>query len=346
MIDPSPDAGTQPAHTRMSELLPGYVVPPGHFDELRAADGALRPEWNTFASSEQGLNAASCAQAHQRIARQIDENGVTYNVYATDRGSARPWALDVLPMVMPSLEWVALERGLRQRARLLNSVAADLYGAQTLVRDGLIPPALVFRHSGFLRACHGVRPPNGTFLHVAAFDLARGPDGRWRVAGTRTQAPSGLGYALENRAIVSRLFPDAYRSLAIQPLSPFFHLLRDTLLSAAPSGGGVPYIVLLTPGPYSETYFEHAYLARQLGFPLVEGSDLTVRHDRVFLKTVSGLRPVHAIFRRLDDDYCDPVELRADSALGIPGLVQAWRAGNVLVANAFGLSVLESSALL
>jgi len=346
MTDSLEDASTQAVDVRMSRLLPDYSVPDGHFDELRDPDGTLRPVWHTFAASETDLSAASCAQANQRIARQIDENGVTYNVYATDRGSARPWALDVLPLVIPSLEWAALERGLRQRARLLNSVAADLYGAQALLRDGLIPPALVFRHSGFLRACHGVRPPNGTFLHVAAFDLARGPDGTWRVVGTRAQAPSGLGYSLENRAIVSRLFPDAYRSLGIQPLSPFFHLLRETLSAAAPSGGGAPDIVLLTPGPYSETYFEHAYLARQLGFPLVEGSDLAVRHDRVFLKTVSGLRPVHAIFRRLDDDYCDPVELRADSALGIPGLVQAWRAGNVLVANAFGLSVLESPALL
>ena len=327
-------------------LLHTYDVPEGHFDELRGSDSALRPAWQTFAAAEPDLTAASCAQAEQRIARQINENGVTYNVHATEQGPSRPWALDALPMIIPAAEWGPLDRGLRQRTRLLNAVAADLYGPQTLIRDGFIPPALVFKNPGFLRACHGVRPHDGVFLHVAAFDLARGPDGRWRVMGTRTQAPSGLGYALENRAIVARVFPDAYRSLGIDPLTPFFHLLRETLSASAPSGGGVPYIVLLTPGPYSETYFELAYLARQLGFPLVEGSDLAVRHDRVFLKTVSGLRPVHAILRRLDDDYCDPVELRADSRLGVPGLVQAWRAGNVLLANAFGLGVLESSALL
>src|SRR6187401_327327 len=167
MTDSLEEAGTEAVDARLSHLLPDYSVPEGHFDELRATDGTLRPEWNTFASSERDLSTASCAQANQRIARQIDENGVTYNVYATERGSARPWALDVLPMVIPSPEWVTLERGLRQRARLLNSVAADLYGSQSLIRDGLIPPALVFRHSGFLRACHGVRPPNGTYLHVA-----------------------------------------------------------------------------------------------------------------------------------------------------------------------------------
>lgn len=330
---------------RLLPLLPAYSVPEGHFDELRTPDGALRPAWETFAASEGNFSAETCAQAQKRIARQIEENGVTYNVYATADGAARPWGLDVLPLVIPANEWDTLEQGLRQRARLLNAIAADIYGPQRLVTDGLIPPALIFRHPGFLRACHGVTPSGGTYLHVCAFDLARGPDGVWHVAGTRTQAPSGLGYALENRTIVSRVFPDAYRSLGVQSIRPFFHLLRETLYAGAPADGATPDIVLLTPGPYNETYFEQAYLARQLGFPLVEGSDLTVRNDRVFLKTVSGLRPVHAILRRLDDDYCDPVELRADSTLGIPGLLQAWRAGHVLVANAFGLGVLESSAL-
>lgn len=337
---------TATGHQRLTPLLDAYEVPAGHFDELRDLDGALRPAWSTFAASEAELSGPALAHAQQRVTRQITENGVTYNVYATEPGASRPWALDALPLVLEADEWSTLERGLRQRSRLLNMVAADLYGPQTLLRDGLLPPALVFRNPGFLRAVHGARPHGGTFLHVVAFDVARDPQGRWRVLGSRTQAPSGLGYAMENRAIVSRAFSDAYRALGIEPLAPFFHTLRETLTASAPSGGGVPYIVLLTPGPYSETYFEHSYLARQLGFPLVEGSDLTVRHDRVFLKTVSGLRPVHAILRRLDDDYCDPVELRNDSTLGVPGLVQAWRAGNVLVANAFGMGLLESSALL
>ncbi len=345
MTDPTPK-GAAHAADPLTPLLGAYDVPAGHFDELRTPTGTLRQPWETFAAAEADLTAASCAQAQQRVIRQIDENGVTYNVFATDRNAVRPWTLDVLPQILPAGEWAIIERGLRQRARLLNAVAADIYGPQTLLREGLVPPALIFRNAGFLRSCHGVRPVGGTHLHIAAFDLARGLDGRWRVLGSRTQAPSGLGYALENRAVVSRAFPDAYRALSIQPLSPFFHHLRDTLSTLAPSGGGAPHTVLLTPGPYSETYFEHAYMARQLGFTLVEGSDLTVRHDRVFLKTVSGLRPVHAILRRLDDDFCDPAELRSDSALGIPGLVQAWRAGNVLVANAFGLGVLESSALL
>ena len=252
-------------------LLPAYSVPDGHFDELLTGSRVLRPFWEEFAAATGDLNVDYFAQAQKRVARQIDENGVTYNVYATADGPGRPWTLDVLPLLIPTPEWDLLGRGLRQRARLLNAVAADLYGAQTLLHEGLIPPALVFRHPGFLRECHGVTPADGVFLHLVAFDLARGPNGRWRVVGTRTQAPSGVGYALENRAIMSRVFPDAFRAMRAHALSPFFQALREMLLAGAPVQGESPHVVLLTPGPYNETYFEHAYLARQLGFPLVEG---------------------------------------------------------------------------
>jgi uncharacterized circularly permuted ATP-grasp superfamily protein/uncharacterized alpha-E superfamily protein len=331
----------------VSELpfSPEYVVPEGHFDEVRTGDGALRKPWAQFAAAT-ALRAEQLSEAQKRVARQIDENGVTYNVNASAEGLQRPWSLDVLPLIVHAKEWERLGRGLRQRARLLNAVATDLYGPQVLLRERLVPPALIFRHPGFLRACHGVRPRDGVFLHLVAFDLAHGVDGEWRVVGTRTQAPSGVGYALENRAIVSRVLPDAFHTLHVHPLASFFRELRQMLFAGAPLNGGAPHVVVLTPGPYNETYFEHAYLARQLGFPLVEGGDLTVRDDRLYLKTVSGLRPVHAVLRRLDDDYCDPLEMRSDSALGVPGLVQAWRAGNVLVANAFGMRVLESPALL
>lgn len=327
-------------------LLSGYGVPGRHFDELLAPTGAPRAHWADFLRLAGDLGPAWLSRADARVARQIHENGVTYNVYAAPRGASRPWALDVLPHLVPAAEWDAVGVGLRQRARLLNRMAADLYGDQRLLANGIVPPALVFGHPGFLRACQGVRPRADIYLHVVAFDLARGPDGLWRVIGTRSQAPSGAGYALENRVTVSRLFPDAFRDLHVRRLAPFFRTLQETLLEAAPRGGDTPHIVLLTPGPYSETCFEHAYLARYLGFTLAEGGDLTVRDNRVFLKTVTGLQPVHAILRRLDDDFCDPLELRADSTLGVAGLVQAWRAGQVLVANAFGMSVLESPGLL
>jgi uncharacterized circularly permuted ATP-grasp superfamily protein/uncharacterized alpha-E superfamily protein len=331
---------------RLGSFMPSYSAPAGHYDEFFTAGGMLRRPWERFANVVGNLTADGFEQAQKRIARQIEQNGVTYNVYATPDGPGRPWTLDVLPLLVHASEWDVLSEGLRQRARLLNAVAADIYGPQRLLNEGLLPPALVFRHPGFLRECHGIVPVDGVFLHLVAFDLARGVDGAWRVVGTRTQAPSGLGYALENRAIMSRVLPDAFRAMHTHGLAPFLQSLRDRLLASAPAAAASPHVVLLTPGPYTETYFEHAYLARQLGFPLVEGGDLTVRHDRVFLKTVSGLHPVHAILRRLDDDYCDPLELRPESTLGIPGLLQAWRSGHVLVANAFGMGVLESAALL
>ena len=321
-------------------------MPKDHFDELLEGERALRSHWQSFARHAGELSAAELSRKHARVARQLYENGVTYNVYAEAEGPTRPWALDTLPLVLPAAQWEPLARGLRQRAQVLNALGADIYGEQHLIAEGLMPPALVLGHPGFLRPCHGVRPINGVFLHQVAFDLARGRNGQWWVVGTRAQAPSGAGYALENRLAVSRLFPDAFRDLHVHMLAQFFRALQETLLGSAPCPGGAPHIALLTPGPYNETYFEHAYLARYLGFTLVEGGDLTVRDDHVYLKTLTGLEPVHAILRRLDDDFCDPLELRADSTLGVPGLVQAWRAGHVLVANAFGTSVLESPALL
>ena len=342
---PSPIPTLDRLRLPLADLLGGYEVPPGHFDELRTDGATLRSHWDAFARHA-AWNAEALGAAEARVAQQIHENGVTYNVYADPGGASRPWGLDVLPLLVPAAEWETLADGLRQRARLLNAVMADLYGPQQLLQDGSVPAALVFGHPGFLRPCHGIVPPGGCYLHQVAFDLARGPDKRWRIVGTRSQAPSGAGYALENRITISRLFPDAFREMHVHMLASFFRTLQETLLAFAPSAAEVPHIVLLTPGPYNETYFEHAYLARYLGFTLAEGSDLTVRDDRVYLKTVNGLERVHGILRRLDDDFCDPVELRADSALGIPGLVQAWRAGGVLVANALGAGILESSALL
>jgi len=318
----------------------------GHLDELLDETGALRPHWQAFVRHAGDLGARHLSRQQARVERQIHENGVTYNVYAASEGPARPWAVDVLPAIVPAAEWDTLADGLRQRARLLNSIAADVYGEQRLIAEGLLPPALVYGHRGFLRPCHGIKPPGGVFLHLVAFDVAHGPDGRWRVVGTRAQAPSGAGYALENRLIIRRLFPDAFRELRVHMVAQFFRGLQETLLGSAPTDGETPHVVLLTPGPYNETYFEHAYLARYLGFTLAEGADLTVRDDRVHLKTLTGLKRVHVILRRLDDDFCDPLELRAASTLGVPGLVQAWRAGHVVLANALGTGMLESPGLL
>ncbi|MES2956635.1 MAG: circularly permuted type 2 ATP-grasp protein [Pseudomonadota bacterium] len=327
------------------------------WDECRDADGSLRPVWRRFFDAAPALHD-DLAQVFERqrvsIAQQIRADGVTHNLHAADASqpiAARPWSLEALPLIIEPADWALIERGVLQRARLLGTMLADLYGPQRLLHEALLPPALVFRHSGYLRPLHGVAPVGGMHLHIVAFDVARGPDGRWWVISQRTQSPSGLGYVLHNRLIVSRLFPEAFRELRVQHIASGYRRLLDTVqqqageVAARLGDGSTPRVALLTPGPYSETYFEHAYLARYLGLPLVEGADLTVRGERLFLRTVEGLQPVHGLLRRLDDDYCDPLELRPDSALGVPGLVQVLRAQNLVLANALGSGFLESSAV-
>jgi uncharacterized circularly permuted ATP-grasp superfamily protein/uncharacterized alpha-E superfamily protein len=330
-------------------------VPPhaGHWDELRDAAGALRAPWRRFFGllGEEGV--AGLEHAATAVARQIRENDVTYNAYA-DNGEPRPWALDVLPFIVDEDEWAVIERGVAQRARLLEALVADSYGPQTLLARALLPPALVFAHPGYQRAMKGCVPPGGRYLQIVAVDLARGPDGEWTVMGHRTQAPSGLGYALENRLIVAGLFAEPFRSLGVRRLAPSYSQLIATLAHAARltmtdderrARADSPHIALLSPGPFSETYFEHVFLARYLGLTLVEGTDLTVRGDKLYLKTLAGLERVHGLLRRLDDSFCDPVEMRADSTIGVPGLLQVMRAGNVAVSNAPGVGIAETPAL-
>ncbi|WP_202369994.1 circularly permuted type 2 ATP-grasp protein [Pseudomonas sp. MWU318] len=330
----------------MPDLLDRYPLTAGTYHELLNDSGEVRPHWRRLFDQLQRSTPAQLVQRQALLARQIQENGVTYNVYADPKGADRPWELDLLPHVIAADEWQQLSAGIAQRARLLNAVLADLYGPQRLISEGLLPAELVFGHNNFLWPCQGIAPPEDAFLHLYAVDLARTPDGRWWVTADRTQAPSGAGYALENRTIVSRAFPELYRDLKVQHLAGFFRTLQETLARQAPCADDAPLVVLLTPGRFNESYFEHLYLARQLGYPLVEGGDLTVRDATVYLKTLSGLRRVHAIMRRLDDDFCDPLELRTDSALGVPGLLDAVRQGRVLVANALGSGVLESPGLL
>ncbi|MGZ5713658.1 MAG: circularly permuted type 2 ATP-grasp protein [Caldimonas sp.] len=330
----------------LSQLLAGYAAQGDRYDELLAAPGEPRPHWDAFMRSLAERGEREVSDTLSLTERQIREQGITYNVYDDAMGAHRPWEVDPLPLLLPADEWAQIEAGIEQRADLLNRVLGDIYGAQTLLKSGAIPPPVVFGHRGFLGPAQGLEPAGGMHLLQYAADLARSPDGRWWVVSDRTQAPSGAGYALENRLVVSRVFPQMFRELPVQHLASYFDALRSALLRWAPRGDGATRIVLLTPGPYNETYFEHALLARYLGFALVEGSDLTVRDDRVWLKTIDGLHRVHAIVRRQDDDYCDPLELRSDSALGIAGLTECARRGSVLLANALGSGVLESGALL
>ena len=243
-------------------------------------------------------------------------------------------------------EWARLETGLVQRTTLLNLILADLYGPQTLLDAGLLPPSLVFSNPAFLRPCHGIRVPHGIHLHLHAVDLARLPDGQWWVLADRTQAPSGAGYALENRIVISRSLPETFRDCQVQRLASFFRAQRDALMTLAPQHRNQPKVVLLTPGPYNETYFEHAYLARYLGFTLVEGGDLTVRDRRVFIKTLDGLEPVDVIFRRLDDSFAIRPSCAAIRRSGSRGWSSRARRRHVTIANALGSGVIETAAIM
>ena len=325
-----------------------YVPHKGHWDEALLPSGFPRRPWRklSVALGRMGFRQLS---SHWRTGQQlIQANGVTYNVYGDPQGKERPWLMDPIPLLIDGGEWAHIERSIIQRATLLNQMLADLYGPQKLIHSGKIPAAMLFANPNFLRPCYGMKPPAGVYIHSYAADLARAPDGSWWVISDRTQAPSGVGYALENRLVSARTLPSVFNLCQVRQLNRFFEVQREALLNLAPYAGKAPRrnprVVLLTPGPHNETYFEHSFLARQWGFPLVEGADLIARDNQVFLKTLAGLEPVDLILRRVDDGFCDPLELRGESLLGVPGLLQAVRAGNIVIANALGSGLLETPA--
>jgi uncharacterized circularly permuted ATP-grasp superfamily protein/uncharacterized alpha-E superfamily protein len=314
------------------------------YDESSADGVTPRPHWAHLMDSLQAIGPEELGRRWARAERRIRENGITYNIYGDPLGASRPWRIDIVPLLIPAEEWRYIESGIIQRAQLLNLLLEDLYGPHDLVAQGHFPAALLYANPAFLRPLVGVRVPRHSYLHMLAVDLARSPDGQWWVLADRTQAPSGSGYALENRTIVSDVLPDLFRTSNVLRLAPFFRAQRDALTNLSQRDN--PRIVLLTPGPLNETYFEHSYISRYLGFTLVQGADLTVRKRRVYLKTVDGLEKVDVILRRVDDSFCDPLELRGDSLLGVPGLVDAIVAGNVTVANALGSGLIETSAIM
>ncbi len=327
-------------------LLSGYQRSAGAFDELLVADGEIFPHYAKLLGELEEFGASELQRRAEACQRFVHEHGITYNVYGDPRGMERPWQLDPIPFVIAPDEWRTLETGLIQRATLLNKILADCYGAQELIRSRWLSPALVFGQPDFLRPCHGIKIPGDSFLHFYAADLSRSPDGRWWVVSDRTQIPTGAGYALANRLVTSRILPESFRDNHVHRLAGFFLAAQNSLAQLAPRSAEKARVVMLTPGPHNETYFEQAYLARYLGYMLVEGQDLTVRDNHVFLKTLSGLERVDVILRRVDDDFCDPLELRNDSILGVPGLVEAVRAGNVVITNALGSGLVQSPAFM
>jgi len=327
-------------------LLSNYSPLPGSYDELLDTCGQIRQPWRQFAEGLEAMGLQGLGQRYDQARRLLRENGIVQSGAGFSHGSERHWELDPLPLLLAKNEWDALAAALTQRVQLLNLILADLYGPQNLIREALIPPELVFGQRGFLLPCHGVVPARNIFLHLYASHVVRGADGRWSVYADYTQGPPGAGLALENRIVTSRILPADFHRLCVERLAGFFITLRNTLQSLALQRSDNPRVVLLSPGPRSPTYFEDAYLARYLGYTLVEGGDLTVRGTNVYLKTLGGLLPVDVILRRMHDEEADPLELRSDSMYGVAGLVQAARSGQVVVANALGSGLLESSAIM
>ncbi|WP_093284928.1 circularly permuted type 2 ATP-grasp protein [Verrucomicrobium sp. GAS474] len=320
------------------------------YDEFLQPDGSLRPHWREVGAYFDELGEGEITRRWNKARRILRDNGVAYNASMWDtQGPFRSWELNPIPLRIPQAEWSRIESAVRQRGRLLNAILEDAYSPNggRLVADRMIPPALVLGNEAWLRPCVGVPVPKGARLVNYAVDLARSPDGTWWVLSDRTQAPSGAGYALENRVVSSRVFPEIFRSsqTKIARLSGYFRKMKEALEALSPRTGEMPTIVLMTPGRLNETYFEHDYLARNLDLTLVEGQDLTVRDDVVYIRTLQGLRRVDVIVRRVDDSYCDPLELRDDSLLGVPGLLNAVRAGTVALANSLGSGLVQCPAL-
>ncbi len=332
--------------SRPAPLRAAYRPMSGAYDEMLGEDGDVRAHWRQFAEELAGFEPEEMHRRWDLGQRLLRDNGVTYNVYGDSAGLDRPWRLDPLPLILSQDEWGAIASGIEQRAALLEAVLSDLYGRRSLVSRGLIPSALLYANPAFLRACHGWSPAGRRYMHVYAADLVRGDNGRWRVAGDCTESPAGSGYALENRFIISRVLPELHRSLQVERLGPFFDTLYQSLQMLSPRHKDDPRIVLMTPGPYNATYFEQAFLARQLGVTLVQGEDLTVRDNNLYLKALTGLQRVDVVFRRTVGEWCDPLELRGDSMLGVAGLLQSARAGNVALANAIGSGLLDGTAMM
>ncbi len=328
----------------MTNLLTSYEAGgPGH-DEMLQSTGAAKAAWAQLADLVDLHSWSQMSARRGEVVRLLEDHGVQYGGASED---GQPWNLDPLPVLLDEAEWARIEAGIAQRSELLDEVLTDLYGPRRLLTTGVLPPEIVLGHPGFLRAADGVTLPGAHQLFLTAADIARNADGSWQVIADRTQAPAGMGYAMEDRRVLAQVLSGLYRKARIQRLGPFFHSMRLALREVAPPrAGDVPRIAVLTPGPYSETAFDQAYLSAMLGFPLVEGQDLVVDGGRLWMRSMDRMEPVDVLVRRVDAEYCDPLDLRGDSQLGVPGLLHAARQGGVSVVNTLGSGVLENAALL
>jgi len=333
---------SDPAQSALSQLLDSYRPPTGRFDELLDEQGQLRAHWRPLMESLNGLPIQARQQAIQYSQTMVLDHDVTYQPQGVDSAS-RPWQFDLLPFVMANDEYNELSDGLSQRTQLLNAIVADCLGPQELLAQGLLPPAIVFGNNTFLPACHGTKPPGGKYLYLSGFDIARAPNGRWWVVRNRMSTPAGLGYALEARMLSSKCLPEVFEQSEVARVAQFFRTFSNSLVGL--SGNDEPLNLILTAQHDGRDYFDHSFLGRYLGHSVVTGADLTVRDSRVFLKTTRGLQPVDMLVRRIDTGNCDPLEMSVDSLDGVPGLMQAVRAGRVAMANWPGAEIANDPSL-
>jgi uncharacterized circularly permuted ATP-grasp superfamily protein len=340
------ESGTQTADRPLTGSGSEYEPREGFVDELFDPSGAPRPHGHELISSLDRMGRVALMDVGRRRDRIFTQRGVTFEITSADgRPRDRPFPLDLVPRIIPAAEWETIERGLKQRIKALNAFLDDVYHRQEILREGLIPWELVLGCPYFERAVHGVRPPGGIWCHVAGCDLVRDGQGNWRVLEDNVRTPSGISYVIENRLAMTRLAPELFSGYRVRPIDGYPALLRSALAEVAPAVGPEPTVVVWSPGPANSAYFEHTYLARQMGVELVEAGDLIVRDEVCFMRTTQGLTRVDAIYRRLDDAFIDPLEFRPDSMLGVPGLTRAIRAGTVVMANAIGTGVADDKAV-
>lgn len=319
---------------------------PGDFyDELFAAPAQPRPEALPLVERINSLTIQDLQQRQQAAQKALLRLGATFNVYSDSQGTERVLPFDIIPRIVSGGDWAWLERGLKQRIEALNLFLSDIYGEQKIVKDSVIPEDLIYSSKGFLQPCVGMEPPKGIWCHITGTDLVRDRDGQWYVLEDNLRCPSGASYVLENRRVMKTTFPLVFGQMPILPVDDYAGQLLETLLNLAPPHLDDPTVVVLTPGMYNSAYFEHSFLAQQMGVELVQGSDLVVTDGYLQMKTTKGLQRVDVVYRRIDDDFLDPITFRPDSMLGIPGIMEVYRRGRVALANAPGTGVADDKVI-
>jgi uncharacterized circularly permuted ATP-grasp superfamily protein len=317
----------------------------GYFDEMVDAEGRPRPHYSRFARRLTNMNRSEFEAKRRAVDLAFMRQGITFNVYGDSKGAERIFPFDLVPRIIPAPEWAYLEQGLVQRITALNLFLHDIYHDQHIIKDGTIPPEYVFSARHFRREFVNFPVPRDIYIHICGTDIIRDAKGQYLVLEDNGRCPSGVSYVLENRRAIKRTFPEGFEENGVRPVEHYPAELLKLLQYIAPAGIAEPRVVLLTPGAFNSAYFEHTYLARQMGIEIVEGRDLLVRDQHVYMRTTKGLQPVHVIYRRIDDDFLDPLVFRRDSALGVPGLINAYRAGHVSLANSVGTGVADDKVM-